>query len=74
MFSILLMIMTNLFNVDKMKCSGCSANVEKALQDIDGIESIQIDLDAKTVSIEGEINIIEIANIISTAGYPATPA
>ena len=66
--------MSTLFNVENMKCSGCSANVEKALTDIDGVESVRIDLEAKTVSVEGDINAASIADIISRAGYPAETA
>lgn len=66
--------MSSLFNVENMKCSGCSANVEKALTDVEGVESVWIDLEAKTVSVEGDINAASIADIISSAGYPAEAA
>lgn len=65
------MIMSTLFNVENMKCSGCSANVEKALADITGVETVLVDLEAKTVRVEGDMDPVKIAAIISTAGYPA---
>ena len=66
--------MTTVFNVEKMMCGGCEANVKKALADVAEIDSVEVDLEAKTVSVEGDINAEDIAKIISDAGYPATPA
>ncbi len=64
-------MMTTLFNVENMKCGGCSANVEKALAEAAGVESVLVDLEAKTVRVEGDIDAANIADVISTAGYPA---
>ncbi len=66
--------MSTLFTVENMKCGGCSANVEKALAEIDTVQSVEINLETKTVSVEGEFDATEIAAVISAAGYPATPA
>ena len=63
--------MKTIFNVENMKCSGCSANVEQALEPIASVESVAIDLDKKTVEISGEIDAQIIAKVISDAGYPA---
>ena len=60
------------FKVEKMMCGGCSANVEKALANIAEIDSVRVDLEAKTVTIEGNIDANIIATVISDAGYPAT--
>ena len=66
--------MATVFNVEKMMCGGCEANVKKVLADVASIDSVEVDLEAKTVSIEGAIDTAEIAKIISDAGYPATEA
>ena len=66
--------MTTVFNVEKMMCGGCEANVKKALANVAEIDSVEVDLEAKTVTVEGDINADDIAKIISDAGYPATPA
>lgn len=63
--------MTTIFNVNNMKCGGCSANVEKVLAEIESVTSVVVDLEAKTVSVEGDIDAGAIANAITTAGYPA---
>ena len=66
--------MATVFNVEKMMCGGCEANVKKVLADVASVVSVEVDLDAKTVTVEGEIDSAEIAKIISDAGYPATAA
>ena len=66
--------MTIIFNVEKMMCGGCSSNVEKALADVSNVDSVVVDLEEKTVTVEGDIDAQAIATIISDAGYPATPA
>jgi len=66
--------MTTVFNVEKMMCGGCEANVKKALANVAEIDGVEVDLAAKTVTVEGDINADDIAKIISDAGYPATPA
>ncbi len=60
------------FKVEKMMCGGCSSNIEKALSDVAEIDAIEIDLENKIVTIEGDIKADEIASIITKAGYPAT--
>ena len=66
--------MATIFNVEKMMCGGCEANVKKVLADVASIDSVEVDLEAKTVTVEGEIDATEIAQTISDAGYPATQA
>ena len=64
--------MSTVFNVEKMMCGGCEANVKKVLADVASVDSVEVDLKAKTVRVEGDIDAAKIATIISEAGYPAT--
>jgi copper chaperone CopZ len=66
--------MKTVFNVEKMMCGGCEANVKKALADVTSVDSVEVDLEAKTVTVEGSVDAAAIATIISDAGYPATQA
>ena len=63
-----------LFNVEKMMCGGCEANVKKVLADVASVDSVVVDLEAKTVAVEGNIDAVEIAKVITDAGYPAVQA
>ena len=62
------------FNVEKMMCSGCSSNVEKALADVAGVDVVEVDLENKMVTVTGDIDADTIATIITDAGYPAAIA
>ena len=63
--------MSTVFKVEKMMCGGCEANVKKVMADVANVDSVEVDLEAKTVTVEGDIDAAEIAAIISDAGYPA---
>jgi len=65
--------MSTVFNVEKMMCGGCEANVKKVLAEA-GIDAVTVDLEAKTVTIDGSIDVAAVATTITDAGYPATPA
>lgn len=62
------------YDLQKLTCGSCVTNIEKALDGLEGVGSVQIDLtrsrgrisfDAETTSAD------EIARTISAAGYPA---
>lgn len=59
------------FTVEKMKCDGCSANVERAVKAQDPSANVQIDLGKKLVQVESSLPAASIAKTISDAGYPA---
>lgn len=56
--------------VEGMSCQHCVMAVSNALFAIEGVENVQIQLDAKTVSVQGE-NLSEkaIRDAIDEAGY-----
>ena len=66
--------METVFNVEKMMCAGCEANVKKALADAANVDDVNVDLEAKTVTVTGDIDADAIATTISDAGYPTTKA
>jgi len=59
------------FTVEKMKCGGCSANVERAVKAQDPNATVQIDLGKKLVQVESSLPAASLAKTISDAGYPA---
>lgn len=66
--------MRQIFNVQNMKCGGCVSAVKKALEALDEVESVDVDLDAGKVTVEGDFDVASIAGVITAAGYPAEPA
>ena len=59
------------FTVEKMKCGGCSANVERAVKTLDPNATVQIDLAKKLVQVESSLPATSLVKTISDAGYPA---
>lgn len=45
-------MMTQTYHVGGMSCSGCAANVQSALQTVEGIKNVQVDLSKATAIIE----------------------
>ena len=59
------------FTVEKMKCGGCSANVERAVKALDPDARVEIDLAQKLVRVQSDLPASNLAKTISEAGYPA---
>ncbi|WP_085442451.1 heavy-metal-associated domain-containing protein [Magnetofaba australis] len=59
------------FKVSGMSCQHCVGAVEKALDALDAVEEVNIDLEAATVTVEGDDSARDaIAQAITDAGYP----
>ncbi|AFM42806.1 copper chaperone [Desulfosporosinus acidiphilus SJ4] len=55
--------------VEGMTCNHCKMRVEKALQGVSGVESVQVDLAAKSATVSGTADRAELINAILEAGY-----
>lgn len=55
--------------VEGMMCTHCKAKVEKVCKAIEGVESAQVDLHAKTVTISGSVPVETVSAAITGAGY-----
>ena len=56
-----------------MKCMGCVSTVKKALEEIPGIQSAEVDLETALATVEGDVDQSIILEILTEAGYPAIP-
>ena len=52
-----------------MKCNHCKANAEKAIQSVNGVESVEIDLASATASIMGTFNMEEVIDAVEGIGF-----
>ncbi len=59
------------FKVNGMKCAGCVSNVEKAVQNLPGIESVEVDLDTAMAVVKGLASAESIGAAIDAAGFNA---
>jgi copper chaperone CopZ len=59
------------FGVLGMMCQGCANNVKKAVSAIDGVTSVEVDLESKRVKVEStkEISDQAFADAVKKAGY-----
>ena len=63
------------YDLQKMTCGSCVANIENALADVRGVGDVQVDLTRETGRVQFDPAVTDaeaIARTISAAGYPAT--
>lgn len=63
------------YQIEKMTCGSCVGNIEKAVYDLDGIDSVEVNLTSNRGRVTydpQEIDSQTIAATISAAGYPAS--
>ena len=63
-------------SIPTMKCNGCVAAIEKAIQaavsyEI-GIDRVKVDLETKTASVEAEVLASVLIDVLESAGFDAT--
>lgn len=64
----------HVFKVDKMKCEGCAAKVQQALQAADPHAQVRVDLGAKQVEVDSTLPAVQLRALIEQAGYPVSGA
>lgn len=55
--------------VEGMTCMHCKMRVEKALQAVSGVESVQVDLAQKEAAVKGTADREQLAKAVEGAGY-----
>lgn len=61
-----------IFSVENMKCGGCVTAIETALNNLDGVEDINVSLEEHQATVSSSRTAEEIAKVITDAGFPAT--
>ncbi len=63
------------FTVDKMTCATCPITVRKAMQRVNGVKEVAVDLDTKTATVRYDPSLTDakqIGEASSNIGFPAT--
>lgn len=55
--------------VNGMKCQHCAGNIKKALEELDGISKVSVDLEQGEVSFDGEAPLAEIKVAVAAKGF-----
>ena len=48
--------MKNEYNIEGVKCGGCVAAVKEKLSKLDNVDNIEVNIQEKTVVVEGEVS------------------
>lgn len=62
------------YNVTGMTCSACSARVEKAVSNVEGVTSCQVNLLTNSMMVDGTADSGTIVAAVEKAGYGASLA
>ncbi len=57
-----------------MNCGNCARKVERALQSLDGVEQVRVELDANRAFIRGSARLKDIETAITEAGFTPQPS
>ena len=60
---------TRTYSVPGISCGHCKSAIEGELAPLDGVESALVDIDAKTVTVVGEITEADVRAAVDEAGY-----
>ena len=59
------------YHVEGMSCGHCEAAVRREVEKVGGVESVEVDLDAKQVVVRGRFDDAAVRSAIEDAGYEA---
>jgi copper chaperone CopZ len=60
---------TSTYGVPGVSCGHCSAAITAQLAEVEGVEGIEVDLEAKTVTVSGAVSREVVVAAIDDAGY-----
>ena len=61
--------MSRVYSVPGISCGHCKAAIDGELTKLDGISSFAVDIETKTVTVEGTVSDDEVRAAIDEAGY-----
>lgn len=61
--------MTTTYRVLGMTCGGCANSVTNAIKALAGVSAVDVDLEAKTVSVEGSLDSSAVEKAVTDAGF-----
>lgn len=64
--------MKKTYKIDGMACPHCSANVEKTIRSLDGVEDVVVNLSAGTAEVTGDASAAKVSEAVRLAGYDCT--
>lgn len=59
-----------IIEVVNIKCGGCASSIERALNSIEGVKQVQVDINTQKISVEGKADKGELVAVLHKLGYP----
>ncbi|MEX0663824.1 MAG: heavy-metal-associated domain-containing protein [Acidimicrobiia bacterium] len=66
--------MTRVFNVPTISCDHCKQTIEQAVAAVSGVADVHVDIDARTVTVEGAASEHAVEQAITNVGYEVADA
>ena len=65
---------TIILNIEGMHCGGCVKSVTRVLTELDGVQSVDVQLEGKAniTFDENRVNVAQLIEVIEDAGFDAT--
>jgi len=61
--------METIYKVSGMMCKHCASRVQKAIETVAGVKSVEIDLDRAIVKVNGEATADSVMAAVTAVGY-----
>lgn len=61
--------MSTTYSVPGVSCGHCKSAIEGEVGKLDGISKVEVDVDAKTMTVEGDVDEAALAAAVDEAGY-----
>ena len=64
--------MSQTITVEGMSCEHCEQSVEETLASVQGVQSVEVDLDTAQATVEGDAATQDLVSALDEAGYDAS--
>lgn len=66
--------MARTYHVPGISCGHCKSSIEAALSDVDGVSSVDVDIESRDVRVEGDVDEETVTATLDEIGYEVAPS
>ncbi len=60
---------TRTYDVPEISCNHCKQTIESAVSDLDDVSAVEVDVDTRTVRVDGDVSEDTVRSTLDAAGY-----
>lgn len=60
-----------ILSIEGLHCGGCGRTIERALRQVHGVRTVEVDVGQKMVVVEGSASVRDLVAAVDAAGYEA---